>query len=344
MRCSLPAFLLLSSAVAAPYAQQTSFGTPVAAIAAAQRGTAVASAWRALPAMPAGRLEGGVVEVPPFDELIPSWNVRAPTGGSLTLEVRVRRPDASWTPYLSFGRWSARGARAGAGPQASAEARVNTDTLALTFRSTAFQYRLTADPAVQLSLLSFNTSDTARRLQALGQAGAPAAWNAALPVPRRSQMLYPGGGEVWCSPTSVSMLLGYWNSPVPVPDAARATFDPVFGGYGNWAFNVAYASTFGVQALVTRLSSLADAEAYLRRGLPLALSLSFKAGELPGGPLSWSDGHLLVLVGFDAAGNPVVHDPAARSDRQVRVTYPRRTFERLWLAHSGGVAYVMARP
>ncbi|WP_425430314.1 C39 family peptidase [Deinococcus planocerae] len=96
------------------------------------------------------------------------------------------------------------------------------------------------------------------------------------------------------------------------------------------------------QAFVTRMGNLRDAEAYLLQGLPLAVSLRFRAGELPGAPLSWSDGHLLVLTGFDAQGNPVVNDPAAPSDATVKRTSPRAVFERLWLGHAGGMAYVMA--
>jgi hypothetical protein len=37
-----------------------------------------------------------------------------------------------------------------------------------------------------------------------------------------------------------------------------------------------------------------------------------------------------------------LNDPAARSDEEVRRSYPRAVFERLWLTHSGGMAYVMA--
>ncbi|MEW6421698.1 MAG: peptidase C39 family protein, partial [Deinococcota bacterium] len=219
---------------------------------------------------------------------------------------------------------------------------VNTDTLTLPFHADAFQDRVTVGAGAQVRLLSFNTSDTALRFRDQGAAGQVAAWNRVLKVPGLSQMTYPDGGPVWCSPTSVSMLLGFWKKPVRVPDAAKGTLDAVYGGFGNWPFNTAYAGTQGLQAFVTRLGSLRDAEAYLRQGLPLAVSVRFRAGELPGAPLSWSDGHLMVLTGFDAQGNPVVNDPAAPSDASVKRTYPRSTFERLWLNHAGGMAYVMA--
>lgn len=341
LRILLPG-ALLGSAVAAPYSQQTSFGRPSPLIQAAQKQTSIPSSWQPLPSARQGTLEGAVVEVAPFNELIPSWNVTGPATSAVAVQVRVRRPDGRWTPYFSFGTWSAAGARASARVSRTADGTVNTDTLTLPFRATAFQYKATLGPGLKAHLLSFNTADTALRFGGQGQAGQAQVWNTVLKVPGLSQMIYPNGGPIWCSPTSVSMILGFWNRPVRVPDAARATYDRTYDGFGNWPFNTAYAATQGLQALVTRLGSLRDAEAYIAQGLPLALSVRFKAGELPGAPLSWSNGHLLVLTGFDAQGNPVVNDPAAKNDAGVKRTYPRAVFERLWLNHAGGMAYVMA--
>lgn len=336
------AFSIGVGAAAAPYAQQTNFGVPVLAIQAAQRQTSVAATWQPLPTPTGKVLEGAPTEAAPFNELIPSWNVTQPEGSSVVMEVRVRRPEGRWTPYFSFGTWRAAGPRASSPVRRTADGTVNTDTLSLPYRSTAFQYRLTLGAGSEVNLLSFNTADTALRLRDLGRAGRASAWNKVLKVPQRSQMIYKGGGEVWCSPTSVSMLLAFWQRPVRVPDAARATFDPVYDGFGNWPFNTAYAATQGMQAAVTRLGSLRDAESYISQGLPLALSIRFKAGELPNSPISFSNGHVMVLIGFDPQGNPVLNDPAARSDAAVQRTYPRAIFERLWLTHSGGMAYVMA--
>lgn len=71
------------------------------------------------------------------------------------------------------------------------------------------------------------------------------------------------------------------------------------------------------------------------------MTIRFKAGELPGAPLSWSNGHVLVLTGTDSAGNVYVNDPAAPNIASVKRTYPRAVFERLWQAHAGGLAYVI---
>ncbi|GGR21077.1 peptidase C39 family protein [Deinococcus ruber] len=336
--------LLTSVASAAPYAQQSSFGRPSPAILAAQVDSGIAATWHTLPGIQGDRLNGAPVKVPPFNELIPSWNVAPSASGMVQMAVRVQRPDGRWTPYFSFGTWRAGSERGSSAVKRTPDGTVNTDTLTLPFRSTAFQYRVTLGEGASVTLLSFNTSDTALRLRTAGVSGRTALWGKLLQVPRLSQMIYPNGGEIWCSPTSVSMILAFWQRPVLVPGAAKATYDPVYDGFGNWPFNTAYASTQGLQAFVTRLESLRDAEAYLHQGLPLAVSVRFKPGELPGAPIPSSTGHLMVLVGFDPQGNPVLNDPAAASNGDVQRVYPRNIFERLWLTHSGGMAYVIAPP
>lgn len=190
-----------------------------------------------------------------------------------------------------------------------------------------------------------------------------------LDVPAYSQMVhtghYPewnGGGEAWCSPTSTAMVLDHFGlGPaasvtdwVDLPDenrpqvdhAARGVFDHSFGGAGNWAFNTAYAGVCGARAYVTRLRSLAEAEAFIAAGIPLVCSVSFTKDELDGAGYD-TRGHLLVLVGFDANGDVVVNDPASHNladDSAVRVTYRREQFENVWVPRSGGTVYVITPP
>ncbi|MEF2276789.1 peptidase C39 family protein [Deinococcus sp. YIM 134068] len=295
------------------------------------------------PGAASGTLTSPPVGVAPFDELVPSWNAVTP-GGSVMVEVRAQT-GAGWGRWFSFGTWQSNEGRASVNGQKDASGQVLTDTLRLTAKATAYQYRVTLRGAgTGVRLLAFNTSDRAKRTAGLGQASDRRAWGKVNNVPQRSQMLYEGGGEVWCSPTSVSMILAGHGVNVTVPQAAKGTFDRAYEGTGNWPFNTAYAGELGLRAFVTRLPSLAEAERFTAAGVPLAVSLGWKRGELPGAPLSYSDGHLMVLVGFDAAGNPVLNDPAAPTDAGVRRTYPRAAFERLWLTHSGGLGYVIAPP
>ncbi|WP_216321722.1 peptidase C39 family protein [Deinococcus aestuarii] len=296
------------------------------------------------PGAATGTLTGAPLGVAPFDELVPSWNAVTPGGGSVSVEVRAQT-GSGWSRWFSFGTWSSAEGRTSLNGQRDGAGQVLTDTLRLAARAGAYQYRVTLRGAgTGVRLLAFNTSDRAKRAAGLGQPGDRRAWGKVNDVPRRSQMLYEGGGEVWCSPTSVSMILAGHGVNVTVPQAAKGTYDRAYEGTGNWPFNTAYAGALGLRAFVTRLPSLAEAERYTAAGMPLAVSLGWKKGELPGAPLSYSDGHLMVLVGFDPAGNPVLNDPAAPTDAGVRRTYPRAAFERLWLTHSGGLGYVIAPP
>jgi hypothetical protein len=74
------------------------------------------------------------------------------------------------------------------------------------------------------------------------------------------------------------------------------------------------------------------------------MSIAWKKGELTGADVESTNGHLVVLVGFDSAGNPVVNDPASPQDDTVQRTYLRSEFEPLWLQASGGTVYLIYPP
>jgi hypothetical protein len=154
------------------------------------------------------------------------------------------------------------------------------------------------------------------------------------------------------------MVLAHWGAePTPehyawveppgprpvVVHAARHCYDHAYAGAGNWSFNTAYAGRYGVDAFVTRLRSLVEAEAFIAAGIPLIVSAAFRADEVPG--LGYDTaGHLMVLVGFTVDGDPVLNDPYAPDDDAVRRTVPRQRFEAVWQRGSGGVAYVLRPP
>jgi hypothetical protein len=92
---------------------------------------------------------------------------------------------------------------------------------------------------------------------------------------------------------------------------------------------------------VTRLSSLREAESFIKAGIPLVASVAFKSGQLTGSPISSTPGHLMVIRGFTAAGNVIANDPAAPKNSTVRRVYTRSQFEKAWQGGSGGVVYVV---
>ncbi len=311
-------------------------------------------------------------------QLVASWAAATPGDSWIGVEVRGRNAAGTTSSWDTLARWSAGDAffhRTTAGTQGDDLANVAVDTWRANDAAglTRWQLRLTLNrrTGTTVSPSVYAVGAMASRLPSVTSvatstpgAAHGAALGTVLPVPKFSQMThrdqYPewgGGGEAWCSPTSTSMVLAYDES-LPHPDAyswvdasyaepwvdhaARMTYDHAYRGTGNWPFNTAYAATLAGQlSFVTRLRSLREAELFIANGIPVVTSISFGRGELDGAPISASNGHLVVVVGFTDSGDVVVNDPAARRNRGVRRTYDRGQFENAWLPTSGGLAYVI---
>ena len=292
-----------------------------------------------------------------FDSSIASWNVATPAG--TWVEVRLKALVGShWTREYVMGIWSSDTAtirRHSVNGQNDADGAVDTDTLTLKSRASAFQLKvlLYTTSAVTTPRLSLAAVNTIRNGDNPGLASSHAAWGKDIAVPERSQMIYPDGGEVWCSPTSTSMVLAYWSAKTgksqldqTVPSTAARTLDWIYDGNGNWPFNTAYAASLdggNIEAYVTRLLSLSQLESWIEMGIPVIVSIAYKAGQLAGTPIPVSNGHLLVVRGFDQNGNVITNDPAAdpRLGQATRIVYNRAQFEQRWLASSGGAAYLI---
>ncbi|WP_433440238.1 C39 family peptidase [Nonomuraea sp. CA-141351] len=306
-------------------------------------------------------------------ELIASWTADVPSGSWMQVEARARNA-AGLTKWYSLGRWAyAEGdiRRTSVSGQGDADAGVAVDTLVAAAGKpiSAYQLRLTlyrvpgssVTPRVRTSgVMASNVLE--RKTVPVSPGGG--AWGTELAVPRRSQNVhqghYPewdGGGEAWCSPTSTTMILGYWgkwpsaedtswvdpSDPNPEVDyAARYTYDHAYQGTGNWPFNTAYAGRYGMDGFVTRLRSLTELELLIKAGIPVVTSQSFKKGELPGAGYG-TNGHLMAIVGFTASGDVIANDPASSGNDAVRHVYPRADFENVWLrsSSSGGIAYII---
>jgi hypothetical protein len=129
------------------------------------------------------------------------------------------------------------------------------------------------------------------------------------------------------------------NDPA-VDYTARFVYDYHYQGAGNWPFNTAYASERGLVGDVTQLHNLAEAEAFVKAGVPLVASVAWKSNKLTGAIKS-TNGHLLVIGGFTGTGNVIAYDPAHDTDGEVRQVYDRTEFERAWIPASGGIVYVI---
>jgi hypothetical protein len=308
-----------------------------------------------------------------FDRLIASWNATTPAG--TWIDVQMRASGASrQTKFYTLAIWSSGDDtihRTTVRGQGDSDGRVNVDTFEAgpgAAELTSYELRLilhraagvAATPSV--ALLAAATS----RVELPSLPSPFGGLVRDLDVPMLSQEThtghypeYDGGGEAWCSPTSTAMVLGFWNtgpdrSRAFSPDsatfpgashvdgqvdhAARYTYDWSYEGAGNWPFNTAYAAQYGLEGFVTRLRSLTEAERFIAAGIPLIASIN---GDLPGFLFTSTNGHLLVIRGFDAKGDVITNDPAVRANSQARKVYPRRDFEAVWLLGSTGTVYVI---
>lgn len=327
----------------------------------------------------------------PVDEIVPSWTGNTPEGCWLRVQLRGWAEGQPSTDWYDLGHWAADDTTihpSSVPGQAHDEAWVKEDTFR-TRRATAtgWQVRVTLYRRVGLAATPvLRTVGAVASVEVRDPAGGPVAhaaassgdptgrdavpgdraqagvWGRVIEVPRYSQRLHAGGetrwgggGDSWCSPTSVSMVLDFWGAG-PAPDqyawvdppghrpvvvhAARHCYDHAYAGAGNWPFNTAYAGRHGVDAFVTRLRHLVEAERFVAAGIPLIVSAAFRRGQVPG--LEYDTrGHLMVLVGFTVEGDPVLNDPYAPDDEAVRRTVPRGPFEAAWQGSSGGATYVL---
>ncbi|MGZ4478650.1 MAG: C39 family peptidase [Nocardioidaceae bacterium] len=314
-------------------------------------------------------------------ELVPSWSASTPEGTLVQVQVRGVTEDGTRGSWDTVANWASGDRvvrRTSLGSQPDDIMRVATDTVE-TSTGALGQWQL------RVSLMRTTGSTTSPALDTVGAmtsrlpqvssvpTSAPGvARGLVLDVPRYSQMThagqypqYGGGGEAWCSPTATTMVLGYYHALPPpsayawvdrsyrdrvVDQSARHTYDYAYDGTGNWPFNTAYAAGRTGHAFVTRLHSLREAERFIAAGIPVVASISFGPHQLDGAPISTTNGHLVVIVGFTAAGDVVVNDPAAPRDATVQRTYDRGQFENAWLTRypangslhgSGGLAYII---
>jgi len=162
-----------------------------------------------------------------------------------------------------------------------------------------------------------------------------------LAVPYQSQKWLPDSisGKT-CSPTSVDMVLNYYGLPYRPIEVASAVYDKYNDIYGNWPYNAQAAYILGMgKTWIGRHNSFNELAAELKSGKPVVISIAVdETQKLTGAPYKTSEGHLIVVRGFDKDGNVLVNDPAASDIDGGIVTYDINELTDVWVGHDG-VAY-----
>jgi len=319
---------------------------------------------------PSSGMEKGVVETPEveveggFDHLLPSWNASTPVCSYLVIYAQARIGGA-WSKWYNLGVWNTGGCpqnRTSVKGQKDECGDVDTDVLKLAKLADAFRVKVelcSADGKTYpcLRFLSVNVIDTS--LEAVDLPPVQSAWGTELDVPAFAQISVEGGGG-WCSPTSTTMLLNYWagklnrsDLAVGITETARAIHDESWNGTGNWPFNTARASEYpGIRGYVTRFASVSQIERWIEKGVPVIVSLH--SSRLRREDSDTDPGHLMVIRGFTAEGDPIFNDPWPRGGKaedapreypieDLRKIFKREDLEYAWLGKGGswGTVYLI---
>lgn len=284
----------------------------------------------------------------PFNNVVLSWNILAPEGTGAVIEVRAGSDPAHWTGWYEIARWGKLRSRVAPGLKKDEMGLVNEDSLELRSKASLLQYRITllsedhdATPMLKLVAACYAETDSEAAVPAFAPPRDPsqAPWVRDLPVPFRSQRSEdPSIAGRICSPTCVAMALEYHGAAVPTATVAAQAYDSLNSIYGNWPFNTAAVALYGLEGYVTRFPGFEPVQDEIAAGRPVIISIRFGRGQLKGGPLNSTSGHLIVVRGFTKDGDVIANDPAGRTEAEGHVVYRRDELLRAW---KNGIAYII---
>ncbi len=283
----------------------------------------------------------------PFKQLIFCWNAHRPKRGYFEFFGRVRdKKSKKWLDWHHMASWGQDIQRSYGDYKPHSQYEFVRLEMKPGNLADAFELRVESRAGALLSDLKM-ISVTVARLDSLRPESATALSSRCESVflkgvPQKSQWrIHHPDEDKLCSPTSLSMVVGYlMNKSIDSKKFADGCYDQGFRFYGCWPFNIAHAFEHCKGAMyffVTRLLSFEDIHTNLKQALPVIVSVR---GELTGAQKPFPNGHLLVVIGFDAAKKKVIcHDPAFKKTYQVFHAYDFDEFLTVW-EKSHHLAYV----
>ena len=301
-----------------------------------------------------------VINLKTFKRLLVSWNCETPKGTWIEIQARAfisyyddnENSTYEWSDWLSFGKWGTHIKRSSKSPD-SHLAKISTDEFIIkgNYTDTASKIQIRAllhtentnvTPSIRQFVISYK--DNTPRLKSIEIPS-----DKIIDVPSYSQYIRDKNiGGVICSPTSITMLLNRRNENLIVEETAWSCFDYDYEAFGNWLFNVAFASSLGYESFV-EYGNLKSLKREIYSEYPVAVSVKYTNDinnlEYPyieNAPITTA-GHILVVRGFekkDGIDYVVVNDPAGKSNESVTRRYKLSEFESAW--HRGSnIMYII---
>jgi hypothetical protein len=291
-------------------------------------------------------------QIPPFNQLIFSWNAHKGDRGYLLFSIQPHLKEtetwsAYWYPMGSWGADQCRSFRTENLDDQMAYNYVHLDGINKHYAN-GFRIKVEAFDGAHLENLHaihICTCDFEKfQRETVGPQHKKLASISIANVPAYSQFEIPDEkNKVMCSPTSTCMLASFLlKKPLDPYIFAKQAYDPGLNAYGSWPFNTATAFENDPAYLfyVARLNSFFELYKILAQGIPVVISVK---GTLPGAVKEFTDGHLILIVGWDKKKQMVLcHDPAFCPAAKVPHAYPLIDIVRAW-ENSYRTAYI-ARP
>ena len=269
----------------------------------------------------------------PFDRGLPSWNGTVIHDNS-GFKVSVRfKSGTAWSPWLTVGYWKnyiwpSYGSTSYSGGE------IDYDYVVLDDFHTIWQWRVdfkrqaTGHPSPSIHKLSFHTGDQ-RTTDNLNISSIVNDDPPQIYIPTNFVCQYnvdPDIGGSICSPTSTVLAINSYGFEVDPYTFAVENYDDYWNLFGIWPRAVQNAVDYHLDGAVTRYRTWSQAYDTLAAGGRVVMSV---------GPPLYS-GHLMMLAGFDAQGDPLVHDPARQNGEGYE--YSKYSLSQSWF-NKGGVGY-----
>ncbi len=286
--------------------------------------------------------------IPPFHELIISWNARRPEEGHYRLYVRVLTD--TWSPWLHYCTWGTShqyGAKLEKKKDGNDDVASEEDTILVKNGKCGRQFEILVVGEDGAFIDHFYTIHVASNTLPYTPKNIPIASRfISLSVKGISQIALPDTRNMrMCSPASTTSVIRYLtgeNTTLPLSFADHV-WDSKNDIYGNWVLNTAQASTcLGKEwdVWVERLEGFQDIILRLSEGTPVVISIR---GPLPGSAMPYQSGHLIVVTGYDPEKNHVIcMDPAFSEDTSTHVRYNLQDLMEAW-SRRGNIAYIFSK-
>ena len=306
-----------------------------------------------------GTYTSEVLGTAPFEYMVASWGADTPKGTWIDVSARAYVDmKKGWTEWLSWGKWSDSVKRGSVSGECDL-AYMDTDTFTISGKDgeTASKIQL----KVTLHANADGVSPTVRQLGVTykntleGQYITPVYYGEAVELPEKVLLDTPAYSQMvreqsiagsMCSATTICTLLNDRGEDTLPEEIALIDYDSDYDGFGNWAFSVAAAGSYGYDVYI-QYADLDIVRQELAHGYSVGISVKYSSGSngqypyLENGAAGSTAGHLITITGYetiDGVDYFYSSDSAAGSDAGCLRRYRADQLDEAW---GGKVAYII---